>query len=364
MRQRQQGRQSRKGQNSENANKNKNRWRYNKGGATSCARIIERVRKLTVSGVIYRLVMAILRTLLYGSCIVNPSAPVPPKNVCVRDVTASSALVSWEIDKRADEASWVVFDPQKVEVQTRTRGRRSSPAATNLSEWRDVDSSLFVKNRSVILANLQTEEWIDVRLRTKNSRRVSDWVRLDVVSSSSPCPRRPTSGSSDRCFRTLQIPRQRGGRYEGGDTSLSYTWNQSASAIIVRIQFSPGTTAQNVRLSYTPAQLSVLRLGERDGNRLLEGTFFKRVRMDSPPWTIEDAVLTLCLDKVEHANRTSEFWPCVLLNHPHIDLRYLSESFALSGVRGLERGAASSNKSGVLVDEGVVGDDEDDFLFE
>lgn len=213
----------------------------------------------------------------------------------VSEITSTSAAFTW------NAPSWERWwDPLSYQVEIRVKGHNM---------WRKIHEG---QERSVSYGGVCANETYEVRMRCRNSRGTSSWW--------TPC----------ETFQGRQRPIKQGGMGPNG----IYRWDQNSSSVRLYVSFPSGTRRRDVNIRYTPKTIDV-----REKNRVLfSGDFFGAVKSDSVPWMFaEDAIedgprtVILHLDKVKKATTRSELWPCVVRNHPKIDMGLLYHNGIPSG---------------------------------
>jgi len=288
-------------------------------GTKFCRRQWRWFKKTSKQGPFYRLLMYFYRIALaslvwilktcFGSYGLTQASL--PSRLFVKRVTSTSAKFCWVPGPVSS------LESSSFELQLCSRN----------GEWKTVCSGNMLNFR---YCSFVPEELVMARVRSKNSQGPSAWC-------------------STVTFRTRQLPVKQG----GFGPSKAYAWDQSSKEIKVTVPFPAGTKSSDIDLRFTPLSL---RIADRRSGLITEGTFYAAICSDSPPWTLVDdlhtgdRVVTLHLDKAKVAERKTQLWPCLLKEHPRIDLRLLIKKAV----------KVSSNSSDHIYssDEDDIGDDD------
>ena len=219
--------------------------------------------KLSKRGPLYRL----------GTRVMNNRRPptAAPKPV-QKTITATSVLIRW-------------------------RSKHLGMSA----EARDQSGSLEVQveNGVTKVADVEPDTRIEVRTKVTNFCGESPWSEWLAV-------------------RTHQVP------VKGGGKGPNYVWRQGSRTIHVIFQVPPATRGRDVIVRFTSSALTVALPTH---NLLDDSPLFRRIRPDASTWELDGGRLLLSLEKLLPTLETKDHWPCVVQNHPTIDLSHLGLLF-------------------------------------
>ncbi|KAJ9060510.1 hypothetical protein DSO57_1030165 [Entomophthora muscae] len=112
----------------------------------------------------------------------------------------------------------------------------------------------------------------------------------------------------------------------------NYTWRQTLKDVEIVIPVKAGTRARDLSILFLNKKIKVAY--KAGGDVLLEGELYNKVRVDDCTWNIDDSSIVIFLEKFS----TIEWWDCVVLGHPTIDVSKIEpENSSLKDLDGETR---------------------------
>mmetsp|Transcript_23846 Transcript_23846/g.39426 ORF Transcript_23846/g.39426 Transcript_23846/m.39426 type:complete len:360 (+) Transcript_23846:51-1130(+) len=277
-------------------------WAF--GMQTDFAKQIRWMRRMSAQGPIVwgyrrakRLVIYVARKLYGNKLDVEPLQPV---RVFASTIMCTAAVLKWKPQMTSS------FSEETYELQLAIIPEEVADGEELAPDWMLYGDTLTSAQLSV--GELTSDTNYIVRVRAGNAKGRSGWAVNH--------------------FRTKQVP------VDGGGCGPNYKWTQASSGkgeLTLKVPLPPGTRARQISVKVKRAHIEILL----DGHALIVGALFGSVQADETEWEVsEQKELQVTLFKDKEGSLPIDFWPCVVLGHPEIEVSGLKKDAAAGGGLG------------------------------
>lgn len=162
----------------------------------------------------------------------------------------------------------------------------------------------------------------------KNDSFASSDSKNEITDENNDCNRDKSSTEKIRLTdEGKQIPIGNGG------ICKRYQWTQSSDELNVVLAVPEGTRAKHLSVSLNTSSVSI-SFKERPTEKLLDGTFFDKIRKDESTWSLEGSALLLTLDKLKHGT----WWETIIQGDEIIDTSLVDSTRNISDYDEITQG--------------------------